>query len=57
MEYSLGLVEVSALGNAIIMLDDMLKRLMLSLLRQSVSWRQTCNNSRKRRTYFRKSVS
>lgn len=25
MEYSLGLVEVSALGNAIIMLDDMLK--------------------------------
>ena len=34
MEYSLGLVEVSALGNAIIMLDDML---MLSLLRQSVS--------------------
>ncbi len=25
MEYSLGLIEVSALGNAIIMLDDMLK--------------------------------
>lgn len=25
MEYSLGLVEVSALGNAIVMLDDMLK--------------------------------
>lgn len=37
MEYSLGLVEVSALGNAIIMLDDMLKALMLSLLRQSVN--------------------
>ena len=36
MEYSLGLVEVSALGNAIIMLDDMLKAADVEF-RQSVS--------------------
>ena len=57
MEYSLGLVEVSALGNAIIMLDDMLKAADVEFVATERKLGGRLVTIGKRRTYFRKSVS